>query len=244
MTDVTAASALSISDGELLLRLALTVALCGAIGIERETRGQVAGLRTHILVGLGAALFTLVSAYAFTADGPNTSIDPTRIAAQIVTGIGFLGAGTIIRQGLTVRGLTTAASLWIVAAIGMASGAGYYLGATATTGVVLVSLIGFRRLRPTLLSRLRTDFVLLEVEMEQEAGLGKVLETLGRYRVRIDAMASEREEGLFGFRLELEAPPGSDLEGAIQEIQRLPTTRRVEARGRGSPPQATQALET
>jgi putative Mg2+ transporter-C (MgtC) family protein len=244
MVHVIAATGLSISDGELLLRLALTVGLCGAIGIERETRGQVAGMRTHILVGLGAALFTLVSAYAFTANEPGTRIDPTRIAAQIVTGIGFLGAGTIIRQGLTVRGLTTAASLWIVAAIGMASGAGYYVGASATTGVVLVSLIGFRLARPVLLSRLRTDFVLLEVEMEQAAGLGRVLEVLGRHEVRVDAMASEREEDLVGFRLELEAPPGSDLEAAIEEINRLEGVRQVQAKGRGSPPQATRALET
>src|SRR5436309_13352353 len=116
MPFVLADSNLSISDGELILRLALTVALCGAIGLEREARAQAAGLRTHILVGLGAALFTLVSAYGFD-DAPGSSPDPTRIAAQIVTGIGFLGAGTIIRQGLTVRGLTTAATLWVVAAV-------------------------------------------------------------------------------------------------------------------------------
>jgi putative Mg2+ transporter-C (MgtC) family protein len=244
MTSVTAASNLSISDGELLLRLALTVGLCGAIGLEREARGQVAGLRTHILVGLGAALFTLVSAYAFDADEPGSRVDPTRIAAQIVTGIGFLGAGTIIRQGLTVRGLTTAASLWIVAAVGMASGAGYYLGAAATTGAVLVSLIGFRRIRPLLMSTLRTDLVLLEIEMDEKGELGAVLEALGRHGVRVDAMESEREEGLLGFRLELQVPPGSNLEGAIDAIRRLPATRRVEARGAGSPSQATTAFDT
>jgi putative Mg2+ transporter-C (MgtC) family protein len=243
MPSVLAASNLSISDGELILRLALTVGLCGAIGLEREARGQVAGLRTHVLVGLGAALFTLVSAYAFDADEPGSRVDPTRIAAQIVTGIGFLGAGTIIRQGLTVRGLTTAASLWIVAAVGMASGAGYYLGAAATTAAVLVSLIGFRAIRPKLMSALRTNFVLLEIEMEERGELGQVLEALGRHGVRVDAMSSEREEGALGFRLELEAPPGSELERAIEEIRRLPATRRVEATGRGNPTQATVALD-
>src|SRR6201988_609326 len=106
-----------ISDGELLLRIALWVVLCGAIGLERESRGQAAGLRTHMLVGLGATLFTLVSAYGF-SETSRENIDPTRIAAQIVTGIGFLGAGTIIRHGLTVRGLTTAATLWIVGGVG------------------------------------------------------------------------------------------------------------------------------
>ena len=134
------ASDLDISDWELLLRLGLATILCGAIGLERESRGQAAGLRTHILVGVGSALFTLVSAYAFQADTPGTRIDPTRIAAQIVTGIGFLGAGTIIRQGLTVRGLTTAAALWIVAAIGMAAGAGQWLVAVVGSSVVIFSL--------------------------------------------------------------------------------------------------------
>jgi putative Mg2+ transporter-C (MgtC) family protein len=128
---------------ELLLRLALAALLAGVIGVERELREREAGLRTHLLVSLGSALFTLVSAYGFrdflAADG-RTSVDPTRIAAQIVTGIGFLGAGAIIRQGASVRGLTTAATLWIAAGIGMACGAGYYTGATIATAVALVAL--------------------------------------------------------------------------------------------------------
>jgi putative Mg2+ transporter-C (MgtC) family protein len=234
---------MNISDGELLLRLGLTVVLCGAIGLEREARGQVAGLRTHVLVGLGSALFTLVSAYAFIDPDEARRVDPTRISAQIVTGIGFLGAGTIIRQGLTVRGLTTAASLWIVAAVGMASGAGYYLGAAATTAAVLVSLIGFRQIRPLLLSRLRTDFVLLEVEMEEQGEFEPVLAALGRRGVRVEAMDSAREQGLLGFRLELEVPPTAQLEAAIEEIRRMPATRNVEARGAGNPSQAGSALD-
>jgi putative Mg2+ transporter-C (MgtC) family protein len=233
---------MSISDGELILRLGLTIALCGAIGLERETRGQVAGLRTHILVGLGAALFTLVSAYAFTDAEDARRVDPTRISAQIVTGIGFLGAGAIIRQGLTVRGLTTAASLWIVAAVGMASGAGYYLGAAATTAAVLISLVGFRQVRPLLMARLRTDFVLLEVEMDTNGEFAPVLETLGRHGVRVEAMDSAREHDLLGYRLELEVPPTADLEAAIEEINRMSSVRNVEARGGGNPSQAGRAL--
>src|SRR6266576_6834355 len=107
-------------------------------------REREAGLRTHLLVSLGSALFTIVGAYGFHAirdSGANVvRADPTRIAAQIVTGIGFLGAGAIIRQGLSVRGLTTAATLWVVAAIGLASGAGYYVAAALTTAIALVSL--------------------------------------------------------------------------------------------------------
>ena len=114
---------------EILLRVSLAAGLGGAIGIERELREREAGLRTHMLVSVGAALFTLVSAFAWTdwqfSNASGIVFDPTRIAAQIVTGIGFLGAGAIIRQGLSVRGLTTAATLWVVAAIGMATGAGF-----------------------------------------------------------------------------------------------------------------------
>ena len=111
-----------------LARLSLAAVLGGAIGFERELRDREAGLRTHLLVCLGSALFTIVSAYGFreflTSGDQVVRADPTRIAAQIVTGIGFLGAGAIIRQGLTVRGLTTAATLWVSAAIGIAAGAG------------------------------------------------------------------------------------------------------------------------
>jgi putative Mg2+ transporter-C (MgtC) family protein len=95
----------SISDGEILLRLAVVVVLCGAIGLERQAREQVAGLRTHVIVGLGSGLFTLVSAYGFTA---SNHLDPTRIAAQIVSGIGFLGGGVILRYGVNARGVEEA----------------------------------------------------------------------------------------------------------------------------------------
>src|SRR5439155_12286530 len=116
----------SLPWGEALLRLLLGAVVGGAVGRERALREREAGLRTHLLVGVGSALFTIVSAYGFhdflVNGGALVRTDPTRIAAQIVTGIGFLGAGAIIRQGLTVRGLTTAATLWLVAAIGMATG--------------------------------------------------------------------------------------------------------------------------
>ena len=139
-----AASVPSLSWQEALLRLALAAALGAAVGLERELREREAGLRTHLLVSLGSALFTIASAYGFrdflVEGGALVRTDPTRIAAQIVTGIGFLGAGAIIRQGLSVRGLTTAATLWVVAAIGLTTGAGYYSAAVITTALVLISL--------------------------------------------------------------------------------------------------------
>ena len=133
--------------GENLGRLALAAALGGTIGFERELRDREAGLRTHMLVSLGSALFTIVSAYGFheflTSGDQVVRADPTRIAAQIVTGIGFLGAGAIMRgtRGETpVHGLTTASAIWVNAAVGMAVGAGYLMPAAITAGVTLLIL--------------------------------------------------------------------------------------------------------
>jgi putative Mg2+ transporter-C (MgtC) family protein len=121
---------------ELALRLVVGLGLGAIIGFERELHRQPAGFRTHSLVALGAALFAIVSAYGFYHE----STDPTRIAAQIVTGIGFIGAGTILQYRGHVRGLTTAASLWAVAAVGMATGAGLYVLAVVGTLLILVVL--------------------------------------------------------------------------------------------------------
>lgn len=121
---------------ELGMRLAAGLVLGAVIGFERELHHQPAGFRTHSLVALGAALFTVVSAYAFV--GP--AVDPTRIAAQIVSGIGFIGAGTILQHRGSIRGLTTAASLWAVAAIGTAAGAGLLVMALVGTALILVVL--------------------------------------------------------------------------------------------------------
>src|SRR5213596_1063329 len=139
-----ASSIPSLSWPEVLGRLALAAALGAVLGFERELREREAGLRTHLLVSLGSALFTVVSAYGFreflTSGGAVVRADPSRIAAQIVTGIGFLGAGLIFRQGLYVRGLTTAASLWLVAAVGMAAGAGFWAAAVIATAAGLAAL--------------------------------------------------------------------------------------------------------
>ncbi len=121
---------------ELALRLTVGLALGALIGFERELHRQPAGFRTHSLVALGAALFTIISAYGF-AGG---ATDPGRIAAQVVSGIGFIGAGTVLQYRGHIRGLTTAASLWAVAAIGMATGAGLYVLAVVGTLLILVVL--------------------------------------------------------------------------------------------------------
>ena len=136
---------------ELTLRLVVALLLGAMIGWERELQRMPAGFRTHALVSLGSAIFTIVSAHAFT--GPLS--DPTRIAAQIVSGVGFLGGGAILHYGGTVRGLTTAASLWAVAAVGMAAGAGLFVVAAVSSVLVIVALEVFQRIERLAKRRLR-----------------------------------------------------------------------------------------
>jgi putative Mg2+ transporter-C (MgtC) family protein len=135
---------------ELGLRLTAGLVMGAIIGFERELHRQPAGFRTHSLVALGAALFTIISAYGFT--GP--LVDPTRIAAQIVSGIGFIGAGTILQYRGNIRGLTTAASLWSVAAIGTAAGAGLLILAAVGTALILVVLAVLDRIEAFVTRRL------------------------------------------------------------------------------------------
>ena len=167
-----------------LARLAVAAVLGGAVGLERELRERQAGLRTHLLVCVGSALFTLVSAYGFgqvlAESGPHVLVraDPTRIAAQIVSGIGFLGAGAIIRQGLSVRGLTTAATLWLVAAIGMAAGAGWYEAALITTLGALVTLGPLRIWSYRVIHRFRPETDRLLVEIPSGGSPGAVLQAI------------------------------------------------------------------
>ena len=133
-------------------RLALAAALGMVIGIERTYRAKTAGIRTHFLVALGSALFMIVSRYGFEGSG-----DPSRVAAQIVSGIGFLGAGTIIMQKHVVHGLTTAAGMWVAAGIGMASAAGLYLVAVISTALALIGLETVGRLNRFLRAKGEVD---------------------------------------------------------------------------------------
>ncbi|MBU1727619.1 MAG: MgtC/SapB family protein [Candidatus Omnitrophica bacterium] len=133
-----------LTDMQVIVRLLLAVVLSGLIGLERQFHKRTAGLRTHILVSLGSCLIMLTSLYVFDIYSSKVPLDPTRIAAGVITGIGFLGAGTIIRDREGIRGLTTAASLWAVAGIGMAVGCGFYVGAVFTSVLVLVVLFFLR----------------------------------------------------------------------------------------------------
>ena len=135
-----------LSEGELFLRLVLACILGGVIGYERQSRRKSAGLRTNVLVCLGSCLIMIMSIELYQGVEGKTNADPARLAAQVVSGIGFLGAGAIMKEGLSVTGLTTAACLWVVAGVGLAVGAGYYSGALISTALVFVTLGSLSRL--------------------------------------------------------------------------------------------------
>ena len=157
---------------DITLRLAIAMLLGGVIGFEREYRAKDAGFRTHFLVALGSALFCIVSQYGFGFELKDSS----RVAAQVVSGIGFLGAGTIIFQKNVVRGLTTAAGLWVTAAIGLACGTGMYLPAIVTTLMVLIGL----EILSVIIPRVSTSVVILSFSATSQESVKKAVREVRR----------------------------------------------------------------
>jgi putative Mg2+ transporter-C (MgtC) family protein len=146
---------MTLHEAEVLFRLVLAAILGGVVGFEREVHGRPAGIRTYLILGLGSALIMVVSLYLSAGVGDKLlpealRVDPARIAAQAVTGIGFLGAGVILRYKDTIRGLTTAACVWVVCAIGLAVGAGFYLFSTVVTALTVFSLVGIKAMEKKL----------------------------------------------------------------------------------------------
>lgn len=171
-------------DSLIILRVAASIFYGFLLGFEREITGKFAGLRTHILVCVGSAVFTLLSIYGFkfiTATGAVGINDPARIAAQIITGIGFIGAGTVMRQGTSISGITTAATLWVSASVGMACGCGmFFLGgvATVSTLIVLISIRHFeRKFLLSRISSLKHFEIALECPIERIDEIYKIIET-------------------------------------------------------------------
>ena len=178
-------------QADLSIRLILAAALGLAVGFEREIHGHPAGLRTHMLVAVGSALFTVISAYGFGTGSAAAPIDPTRIAAQVVSGIGFLGAGAILKDGIVIRGLTTAASLWATSAVGMAAGAGEYIIAGVATLVILVSLWPINALAERLHGTAVPE-VQLRLAMDRLEALGEVTSILVGHRLEIGQISTQR----------------------------------------------------
>ena len=173
----------AVSDVEVGLRIAFAVLLGGLIGLEREISHQPAGLRTHIAVAVGAALFGVISVHGFDAYaqdrlGSNYQIDVTRVASQVVVAVGFLGGGTSLKHGASVRGLTTAASLWVTAAVGLAVGIGSMMAAAITTGALLLSLVGLRAPRERVRRRLARGRASVAIQLRRETDPAGVIHAL------------------------------------------------------------------
>jgi putative Mg2+ transporter-C (MgtC) family protein len=207
---------------DISFRLLAGAVLGAAVGAEREIHGHSAGMRTHLLVAVGAAMFTVLGIFAFGAtDGPGGA-DPSRIAAQIVSGIGFLGAGAILKDGLSIRGLTTAASLWAVAAVGMSVGAGQYLIALVGTVIILVSLWPLNLIADRLHSP-GTTLVHLRVHLERLDSLGAVWRALTASRLEIAGIQSQRlGKGRYEAHLDVRFRTRADLLSGLQAIGSLP----------------------
>lgn len=214
---------------DLIIRILLAVALGGLIGLERELRDRAAGFRTHILVCVGAAAFTISSVYGFqgfmtTADASVVRLDPARIAAQIVTGIGFLGAGAIIRHGVSVRGLTTAASLWAVAAVGLAVGLGMYALSIVTTVTVVVSLSVLRFVEARFILPRAEDHIEIVIRFRGKGfgRLGQLVDRLEESQVRMLRLGVDPEDTEQNtIRLTLVLPPGMRSTELIRHISDL-----------------------
>jgi putative Mg2+ transporter-C (MgtC) family protein len=209
---------------DLSARLLVGALLGLAIGFEREIHGHPAGLRTHMLVALGSALFTVLSIYGFGAEGGSAiaPVDPTRIAAQIVSGIGFLGAGAILKDGIVIRGLTTAASLWATSAVGMAAGAGEYVIAAVSAGVILVSLWPINAIADRLHGSGLPE-VQLRLAMQRVDAIGRVSEILLANKLEIGQMATQRlAKDSYQADVAIRGRRGGAISTAIEEISRIP----------------------
>lgn len=189
----------SISDIDLVLRLILSVFLGGLVGIEREISNHSAGFRTHILVCLGSTTIMLLSIYGFSdfVNEYNVRMDPARLAAQVISGIGFLGAGAIMRNGNIIKGLTTAASLWVVAAIGLCIGAGFHKAAVLCTALVLITLFILNKCEQLLSRKRRIKQVELLVKdgAKEITPLLMIFEAHGVKVMNLSIIPYEHEKG-------------------------------------------------
>ncbi len=167
---------------EIAIKLAIAGVLGGIIGYERENTQRPAGFRTHILVCVGAALVMVTSEYIFEQYHSFVDMDPARLGAQVISGIGFLGAGTIIREGVNVKGLTTAASLWAVSCVGIASGAGFYSGAILATSIIFLTLLLLKRFEKKFSNMKRYNTIFIHSNI-YSGWIGKISEVLEKHDV-------------------------------------------------------------
>lgn len=220
---------------ELIARLCLAALLGGAIGFERERLSWSAGLRTHMLVCVSACLVMIVSAYGFqdVLARDHIGLDPSRMAAQVVSGIGFLGAGAILLRGEIVRGLTTAASLWSVAAVGLAVGGGLYVAGAATTAIILFILAGLKPLERRYFSSRQRRELLISTERGRitfsvlEKALGPVTSRISTFIVQNNENGGNTDDVLIGFNRMSEHEFGS----LVDQLRDLPGVLKIDIKG-------------
>jgi len=203
---------MELTDLEMVIRVALAAGLGAALGIEREVQHKTAGLRTHTLVAAGAALFAVAGA-SVSAEGT----DLTRVAAQVVTGIGFIGAGGMIKSGFTMTGITTAATLWFAAAIGVAAGFGLFVVAAASTALALVAMLGFAPAR----NYIRRGKV-QQLEIEYRAGhatLTPLFETLNAMGAQVQRISMVEDEGTRRMSCDLVGVGPEAMDGIILSLR-------------------------
>lgn len=212
---------------EIVFRLVLAALLGGVIGYEREHTNRPAGFRTHILVCVGSALVMVTSEFIFDKYRGNANIDPARLGAQVISGIGFLGAGTIIRDGFNVRGLTTAASLWAVSCVGIAAGIGFYEGALAATLMIFVTLITLKKAEKYFTKKNR--YKALIVESENLAGqVGNVSGIFDKYGIEMKSIQLyKNKENALMIKILVKMPDGGAGMRTMSDLQSLQGIRKV-----------------
>ena len=215
------------NDLEIIFRLVLASMLGGFIGLEREIHGREAGVRTYLLVSLGSALIMVVSEYLFfkyegRIPGEFFRVDPGRIAAQAITGMGFLGAGVILRYKDTIRGLTTAASMWVVCAVGLAIGSGYYHFSSTVSGITILSLVGVKVFEKKLSKDWYQEMVIVSEDVE--AQFSRIQEVIDKHKFKVISFGLkkdlEKKEMTVTYRLRLRAvQPDRNMLKEVFEIK-------------------------
>ncbi|MRX72578.1 MgtC/SapB family protein [Bacillus lacus] len=215
-------------------RVLFAAMLCGFIGLEREFKNHPAGFKTHLLVGVGSCLMMLLSLYGFRDyldEYSNIQFDPARIPSYVISGIGFLGAGTILVRGATIRGLTTAASIWVVAGLGLIIGAGMYSLAVFATLLVLISLTFLGKMERLIYRNKKRRVIKVEVDAASQ-GLEKVIHTLHQYRASIHKMElssmKKKDHGVVTqYNIEVELPL-EKLDGALAALMKCHEIKKID----------------
>jgi len=216
-------------DWEVIIRLLMAMVLGGLIGFEREIGNRPAGFRTHTLVCVGSTLVMLTSQYLFEAYSDIVNLDPARLGAQVISGIGFLGAGTIIKSGRQVRGLTTAASLWVVACVGLAVGAGFYLAAVSATIFVYVTLLLLKKVEKVFMRDVGITEINLDL-LNRPGQIAKVTDVMGRLNIQIRdiRIIPDEDEGAdvdggtwLRVKFYVRFPPGINKKALLAEMKRI-----------------------